>query len=82
MFSSDLVGDFAFEGKTASFVESPPNPQEIAEKINYLFENPGIGYNYAYNGYKKVRSFSWDDNTSKLMELIDESINTSVRNDS
>jgi len=45
------------------------NPKEIAEKINYLFQNPKILQKLSLDSYKHAQNFSVEKTTEKLLQL-------------
>ncbi|AMM41037.1 glycosyltransferase [Candidatus Desulfofervidus auxilii] len=46
-----------------------PNPQKIAEKINYLIENPKEAKKMGEEGFKAVKEITWDNVINKLLKL-------------
>ncbi len=45
-----------------------PDPRSIAEKINYLIENPEKISQMGYAGFQSIRDITWDTIVSKLLE--------------
>tara|TARA_B110000503_G_scaffold40688_1_gene66862 strand:- start:11741 stop:12844 length:1104 start_codon:yes stop_codon:yes gene_type:complete len=66
------VNDFAINNITAFMVDSPPNPEQISNKVFYIFNHATTANKISLNGHKKISSFSWSENLKKLTFLIDE----------
>ena len=45
-----------------------PNAKEIADKINFLVENPNIASEMGFKGYLSVQNISWENVISRLLE--------------
>lgn len=45
-----------------------PNPQKIAEKINYFIENPEKATQMGINGYSSVKDISWGNIIKSLLD--------------
>lgn len=62
--------DAIIDGETGYLVD-PYNPDELAEKINYLLQNPGVAKVLGENGYKRIEDeFNWSSITRQLVEAI------------
>lgn len=68
------VNDFAKNNVTAFMVESPPNPEQISNKVFYIFNHANIANKISLNGHEKISSFSWNENLKKLRFLIDKKV--------
>jgi glycosyltransferase involved in cell wall biosynthesis len=45
-----------------------PDPRKIAEKINYLVENPGIADAMGLEGFRSVQNITWENTVKSLLE--------------
>ena len=64
------TGEAVVEGVTGYIVD-PGNPQELAEKIRFLLDNPEIGLQMGRKGRERtVRDFSWKQRAIKLAKYI------------
>ena len=68
------VNDFAENNITAFMVDSPPNPEQISNKVFYIFNHANIANKISLNGHEKISSFSWNENLKKLTFLIDKKV--------
>ena len=59
---------FVKEGETG-FV-SPPNPAEIAKRIECLFDNPTIAAEMGARAYKSIQHITWENVGSQLIEAL------------
>jgi len=48
-----------------------PDPEKIAEKINYFIENQEDANRMGENGYNSIMNITWEDVISKLLKDID-----------
>ncbi len=56
------------DGMSGFIVE--PKPEKIAEKINYLLDNPDKANRMGENGYTSVKEITWENVVSKLLEDV------------
>jgi len=64
------TGEAVAEGVTG-YIVNPENPQELAEKIRFLLDNPEIGLEMGRKGRERtVRDFSWKQRAIKLAKYI------------
>ena len=64
------TGEAVVEGVTGYIVD-PENPQELAEKIRFLLDNPEIALEMGRKGRERtVRDFSWKQRAIKLASYI------------
>lgn len=68
---TDIEGhkEYAFEGETALLVETG-NPQQMAERIQYLIENDDYRISLAQRGHDYVQRFSWINAVSKMETIL------------
>jgi len=73
VIASRLTGiqEIATDGKNIVFFE-PDNPEDLAEKIIYLLENPDFARRLAENGREVVRKFSWPELIKQIAEYFNE----------
>lgn len=64
-FDSGEPANIVKDGINGFIVE--PTPQKIAEKINYLVDNPVVAKRMGENGYQTVRNLTWDNFVSCLL---------------
>lgn len=58
------------EGEDCGVCVNPLNPAEIAEAINYLYDNPDIARRMGRNGQKAViEKYNWQQEEQKLLRL-------------
>lgn len=58
------------EGNNCGLCVDPTNPNEIAEAINYLYEQPQVAYEMGLNGQKAIiEKYNWQQEEKKLLEL-------------
>ncbi|AAM04600.1 glycosyltransferase [Methanosarcina acetivorans C2A] len=57
--------EFVKDSETGYIVES--EPQKIAEKINYLIENPEIARKMGFAAYQSVKGITWKNFSSQLV---------------
>jgi len=58
------------EGNDCGLCVNPLNPNEIAEAIGYLINNPKVAEHMGYNGRRAVlEKYNWDLEESKLLDL-------------
>ncbi len=57
--------EFVKDSRTGYIVE--PKPQKIAEKINYLIENPDVSRTMGLAAYQNVENITWKDFASSLV---------------
>lgn len=65
------------DGVSGFIVE--PDPKKIAEKINYLIENPQKAIQMGVNGYSSVKDITWENVVSKLLTDIDIDISSNEK---
>ncbi len=68
--ASGGVDDFAIPNETAIVVSSPPNPNEISNTLFNLLDDKALMNKLSENGNNKINTFSWDKNTTQLLELF------------
>jgi glycosyltransferase involved in cell wall biosynthesis len=60
------------EGNNCGLMVDPLNTDEIAEKINYLLDNPDLCEEFGENGYQAVISnYSWESQAKNLIHLYE-----------
>ncbi|MCS7230426.1 MAG: glycosyltransferase family 4 protein [Candidatus Kryptonium sp.] len=64
------VLEYAFNQKNAIVTSSPPNPYELAEAVKKLIDDREKRINFAYEGYRTIREFSWEKNTDEFDKFI------------
>jgi glycosyltransferase involved in cell wall biosynthesis len=58
------------EDNKCGFTIDPTNPEEIAEKIIYLIQNPDKAREFGENGYKAVEEkYNWENEAQKFLDL-------------
>ena len=60
------------DGKTGYLVEA--NPEEIASKINYLYENPGVPKEMKSACLKRAQEFDWSVFVKKMKEEFENNL--------
>ena len=60
------VVDLIMDGYTG-FISEANNPQDIAEKVNILIDNPDLRKRYSQNAQKYASTFSWQEINRKLI---------------
>ena len=63
------VPDYAVAGKTASVVE-PKRPQQIAEALKELIDNPAKKETIAQAGLEHIRQFTWEKATDRFEKVL------------
>ncbi len=54
----------------AALLFDPTNPEEIAEKIELIWDNKGLRKQLIANGKERLRIWSWDNFKNKIKEII------------
>ena len=60
------VLEFVRDGENGFVVNT--NPEEIAEKIDWLYENKQKGNDFGSNGYEVVKDITWDSVIERLID--------------
>jgi UDP-glucose:(heptosyl)LPS alpha-1,3-glucosyltransferase len=66
--AAELIED----GKDGLLVENPKNPEEIAEKINYLLENDSLRKRIGRNARKKAEKYPWSRTAEEMLKVFEE----------
>jgi glycosyltransferase involved in cell wall biosynthesis len=53
--------------QNAVLLENPLNSKEIAEKIDFLFNNPRDRSKIAYQGFKKSQGITWNQTLEQTL---------------
>jgi UDP-glucose:(heptosyl)LPS alpha-1,3-glucosyltransferase len=66
--AAELIED----GKDGLLLENPRNPEEIAEKINYLLENDSLRKRIDRNARKKAEKYPWKRTAEEMLKVFEE----------
>lgn len=64
------ITDIIIDGKNGLLCEEK-NTIQIAEKINYILENPEIAKEFVQNGYETVKNNSYEEVAKKYRDIIE-----------
>lgn len=60
-------------GSNAGFTVDPTSPEDIAEKLITLMQNPNLCKDFAESGYQNVmKTYNWENESQKLLNLYDD----------
>lgn len=67
------IKDIIIDGETGYFVKEKDS-DAIAERVNFLLENPGESMRIVENAKKEVRRYSWENVGENYINIIEKSI--------
>jgi len=69
IIASDILPHRETAGENSIFFD-PKNPQDLADKIQWLFDNPDLGLILAQKGQTQAKNFSWEKTSRDLFDII------------